>query len=284
MTPSIQSTNFLTDPKSAALSRLEISDRMPVPTIVKDEGGRILFDFTSPVDWKKPQSDLLERFVSAQSNADLLRFAKRFGPLALFHTKNGSRWPDPGRLADFCDPHYEELNDWRRCQQQMRAVLHLMTTLQLNDTPTIQALSDFNEMVGGAFVEPKVLEAAKSNAAWRRKLAQGAVLFYTRALANACRITPALRPKKTTLEIVFQDAIVPVPGSSRGGLSLPGALTLQLMSAFAGTAITLCTACGRAYLPKRRPAANRSRFCPDCGIRAAWRESKRKARDPEREK
>lgn len=284
MTASLESTNFLSDPKSGALSRLEISDRMPVPAVVADEGGRILFDFLSPLDWKKPQSDLLERFLSAQSNADLVRFAKRFGPLALFPSDKGSSWPDPARLADFCDPHYEELSDWRRCQQQMRTVLVLMTTWQQDGTPTIDALSGFNDAVGGAFVQPQVIEAAKSSTTWRRNLALHAAFFYTRTLANACRITPALRPRKTGLEIVFQDAIVPALGSSRGGLSLPGALTLQLMSAFAGTAISLCTSCGRAYVPKRRPAAKRNRFCNDCGIRAAWRESKRGLRDPERKR
>lgn len=281
MKPPFAPTELITDPTSGALKGLEITDHMPVPAVVEAEGDRILFDFTLKSDLKKPPSDLLERFVSARSNKEFLRFAKRFGPMALFSKKTAPHWPDPEKLANLCDPHYETLSDWRRCQKEMTAVLTMIATLQSGQTPTIETLSDFNDMVGGEFLEPKVLNAAKDNAAWKRKLAQSAALFYTRSLANACRITPALRPKKVGLEIVFQDAIVYRPGSPRGGLSLPGALTVQLMSAFAGMAIALCTECHRSYFPTRRPAAKRNRFCPDCGKKAAWRWSKWKIRHPE---
>lgn len=281
MAPSTESIETFTDPKSGALKPLRISDQMPVPAVVESDGSRILFELSSlrPHGWVRPPSDLLEEFVNAHSNADLFQFAKRFGPLALFPIAGTNvLWPDPERLAEFCDPHYEELSDWRRVQQQVRAVLMLMLSLRQNKTPTMEALSAFNATVGGVFVQPNVLEAAKSSARWRNGLALRAALFYTRTLANVCRITPALRPKKTTLEIVFQDSIAHLPGSTRGGLSLPGALTIQLMSALVGTALAFCKACGRAYVAERRPAADRNTFCPDCGIRAAWRESKRKIR------
>jgi predicted RNA-binding Zn-ribbon protein involved in translation (DUF1610 family) len=66
---------------------------------------------------------------------------------------------------------------------------------------------------------------------------------------------------------------------------LSGALALQLAFAVASSeGVTTCFACGRFYTPSRRPAAGRRSFCPDCGLRAAWRTSKRVTRGALREK
>lgn len=60
---------------------------------------------------------------------------------------------------------------------------------------------------------------------------------------------------------------------------LSGALALQLAYAVASAeGVATCFACGRFYTPTRRPAAGRRSFCPACGLRAAWRTSKRIAR------
>jgi hypothetical protein len=60
---------------------------------------------------------------------------------------------------------------------------------------------------------------------------------------------------------------------------LLGALALQLAYAVARSeGVATCFACGRFYTPRRRPAARRRSFCPDCGLRAAWRTSKRAIR------
>lgn len=53
-------------------------------------------------------------------------------------------------------------------------------------------------------------------------------------------------------------------------------LTLQLAFAVScADGLAICSACGAAYTPKRRPAGERRQFCPACGPRAAWRLSKR---------
>jgi hypothetical protein len=60
---------------------------------------------------------------------------------------------------------------------------------------------------------------------------------------------------------------------------LAGAIALQLAYAVASSeGVATCFACGRFYTPARRPAAGRRSFCPACGLRAAWRTSKRVAR------
>lgn len=60
---------------------------------------------------------------------------------------------------------------------------------------------------------------------------------------------------------------------------LLGALALQLAYVVASSeGVATCFACGRFYTPRRRPAAGRRSFCPACGLRAAWRASKRATR------
>jgi len=60
---------------------------------------------------------------------------------------------------------------------------------------------------------------------------------------------------------------------------LSGALALQLAYAVASSeGVATCFACGRFYTPLRRPAAGRRSFCQACGLRAAWRTSKRVTR------
>jgi hypothetical protein len=163
MATTAKGVETFTNPEGA-LKRLRISDRMPVPPAVASEGSRILFDFSSlkPYASVKPPNDLLEEFLNVHTDGDLVQFAKQFGPLALFPTASAKiTWPDPERLADICDPHYEKLSDWRRTQQQMTSVFTLMMSLRQNKTPTIEALAEFNTSVGGTFVEPKVLGGAK---------------------------------------------------------------------------------------------------------------------------
>lgn len=277
MATTIRPWEPLADPDSGRLGRPSISDEMPVPDSIEGDGSEIVFDFTSNIRGVRPPLNLLERFLTADTDVAVIRFAKRFGPLAVFPSEDEEfSWPDPQRLSDLCDPHHEQLATWRRYQEQMNTVLALSAALREDQTPTIEDLDSFNQSVGGVFLQPKTRELAAKSANWRRGLAQRAGLFYTRALANACRLIFALRlNRKGQMETVFQDAVGNRPG---GGLSLCGALTVQLMMAFAGTSLSLCSSCGQAYFPKRRPAVGRNRYCPRCGIRASWRDSKKKLR------
>ena len=77
--------------------------------------------------------------------------------------------------------------------------------------------------------------------------------------------------------------LTPTIELTAGGLltsdRLAGALALQLAYAVASAeGVATCFSCGRFYTPARRPAATRRSFCPECGLRAAWRTSKRAAR------
>jgi hypothetical protein len=61
--------------------------------------------------------------------------------------------------------------------------------------------------------------------------------------------------------------------------NLFAALTLELTyGVLRQMPLRKCDACGRPHSPRRWPRANEHSFCRDCGKRAAWRLSKRRAR------
>jgi hypothetical protein len=79
-------------------------------------------------------------------------------------------------------------------------------------------------------------------------------------------------PRSPTIEFAEQ----PIANT----VSLFGALGLQLLyAAAAKSGFALCSGCGKAYFPTRRPARGRERFCSDrlCRETAAWRLSKQRA-------
>ena len=58
------------------------------------------------------------------------------------------------------------------------------------------------------------------------------------------------------------------------GTSLFGALAVQLLMAVSRTGgLAICSGCGAPYVPKRRPNPRRRRYCPQCGLKAAWRDA-----------
>lgn len=64
-----------------------------------------------------------------------------------------------------------------------------------------------------------------------------------------------------------------------GGGGLFGALAVQLMMNVCRTAgIALCSECGIAYLPKRRPRVGNRHYCQDCGKKPAQRNASREYR------
>ncbi len=57
------------------------------------------------------------------------------------------------------------------------------------------------------------------------------------------------------------------------------AIALQLVAALNGAnGLGFCAECGQLYLLRRRPGPRESSYCPECGIKAAWRRASRKHR------
>jgi hypothetical protein len=63
------------------------------------------------------------------------------------------------------------------------------------------------------------------------------------------------------------------------GTTLFGALGVQLLMAVSRAAgFAVCSACGKVYMPKRRPNPKRRRYCGRCGVKAAWRDAQLRRR------
>ena len=115
---------------------------------------------------------------------------------------------------------------------------------------------------------------------WSRPLLEayfdGRVVRVFERYVRHCGLRPALtfewhrNWKDSRIELVFQDARADLMSF---GLSLFGALTVQLMSAATGSAIAICSACGHSFVPRRRPAFGKRRYCRACGRAAAVRDA-----------
>jgi hypothetical protein len=66
--------------------------------------------------------------------------------------------------------------------------------------------------------------------------------------------------------------------------SLVGALAVQLAFAASRTdGLRICSSCGTAYVPERKPARTRRSYCKACGIKAAQRDAARDYRKRKKE-
>ena len=265
----------LADPESAMLGRPGMPDGLPVPDETQVVAEHLVFDFGSDIHGRDVPTDLLDRFVSAITDAGLVRFARRFGPLALFPEGEGDFVkPDPSRLAGYYEEHRERLASWRKFQHQVRLVLGLAAAFHSEDVPSFEALRECEAL--GLFRPGTVDAACHKGAASQRNLGINAALTCSRVLAEACGLRPALALYgRSGISLVFQDAIAVWPFAGLG-LSLAGALTVQLMAAIAGSGFALCSSCGEPFVPKRRkPAFGKRRYCSRCGRAAAVRDAKR---------
>ena len=123
----------------------------------------------------------------------------------------------------------------------------------------------------------------------RDELARSTAVLYTSALVQSCGVRPALVYRGDDVGLVFQDGIAQ---GLMGGLSLAGALTVQLMASVAGHGFATCSSCGNPFTPTaHQPSFGKRRFCKNCGKRAAvaaaktdYRKRKRLERLREQEK
>jgi predicted RNA-binding Zn-ribbon protein involved in translation (DUF1610 family) len=61
---------------------------------------------------------------------------------------------------------------------------------------------------------------------------------------------------------------------------LAAALTAELLFTLAGAlGLGTCASCGRLFPLRRRARKGENSYCPNCGIRAAWREAQRRRRE-----
>jgi hypothetical protein len=222
--------------------------------------------------------EMLEEFVEVGRTAEeskLRLFARKYGPIGFCrhgipHSHNRQSYARTINVAD-CSPapcpvagweYAEPVATWFKFARQAYAVLHCNTCLHERKRPPLEELKiAYPEWFKQELRNPLTLNLETS-----RGLIEGAI--------NTWIYYGGLRPHfhwgRKGSSVVL---------STGDYASLFGALAAQLMlMAARSEGFVTCSACGKPYAPARSPNRNRRRFCPECGIRAAWRASKRDLR------
>jgi hypothetical protein len=231
--------------------------------------------------------------MSLTSDESILKFAQKFGSLtgygqvrlysvAMAFSEEIQEPRRPSRDAGAGQPYRESLKLWRKCQEDFEVILALASGLNEATGPK-RALFDRYEAQSFGVVRQRRLATPES----RRRETARILTWSTQKLILYVGLQPTLRFRATKdgdfrTELMFEDGLARewfVPA-----ISVLGALVVQLLAATAGNGFAICASCGRAFVPKRKPAAGRRSYCqsPSCGRRAAMRDAKAAQRRRER--
>jgi hypothetical protein len=296
--------NALADPETGQFRPSAPSDRLAAPTRVALEGEVLCFDWgegeglatfdddTCPgatIRFITPPTTLLERFLRLRTDEAIVTFARQFGPLA----PRGLSMQDM-EAASGRSEHRESLGHWREWQQKLDGLLALIAAVRDKQSPRRETFVALHELDSLPAVDRLTLPALgpliitqweRCSLTDRLDAARIVVMTNTRtyvrqaALRPALRLTP-MRRTGTRFDVVFQDARADYAG---GGVSLFGALIMQLIAAATGAPLAMCSACGHFFVPRRRrPAFGKRRYCRACGRAAAVRDAVADYRNRER--
>ena len=297
----------LVDPDTGQLAPRVPLDALWVPGKVALKEGALFFDWRWPFDYLLPSSQLLDNFLKSASDAAVLGFAKKYGPLGIYDPGDETRLvhryrgPIHGKLAD-----REPMELWRRVRREFKVLLSLVAQLregqQIRDEiceelEQLGIISSAPDRTLGDLLDPAKVSLARQVrwsplGGWkgqtpdaRRRGALDVVTEHCMGLVRRAGLRPALEigsaGSAMAVTLVFQDAVTDKVGV---GLSLFGALTTQALAVISGSGFATCSACGNAYAPqRRRPSVGRRRYCPNCGHAAALRDAKADYRARSRE-
>jgi hypothetical protein len=252
----------LTDPDTTNLITRVPFGRLEVPEPVTIESGSLCFPFVHKLKFVRVPETLLARFLAADTDQRILRFAQRYGPI---------KW---SQLLSNRELHqYEEpLVKWRALRWELSYLLSLAASAR-EDMPV--NTDPWQELINRGIREPRwhrqQSEHAPSWNKWSKSRRRDEIMSLVEERATAHIARAGLRPALDTdherawFRIVFSDP-------SR---SLHGVLVGQFLAAVIGSGIASCSACGNIFVPKRRqPAFGKRRYCQRCGHAAAVRDAK----------
>lgn len=215
----------------------------------------------------RPGAGMLEEFVRLWDRDDdaVASYAATWGLLGLCEHGRGARHGElPGEpdTAQRCRPaSRESILRWRQLSLAASEILTAAAELHQGRKPAFERAYPAHLLHG-----PDAPRAASVPPPWMAKGLVGAAIG---VFLQDGGCSTALRwglPKNSTAGPQF--TVMPH--------SLLAAVGVQLALAIARTdGLAFCSACGRAYPPKRRPQAGRRNYCPDCGVQAARRDAAR---------
>ena len=201
---------------------------------------------------------MLERFLrlGTAPSETILIYARRFGLLGLGTEGEPPRYRRRGVLEP------EPVAVWRAFADQARAMLNVGARLRMGESGRPD---DWLALL----TRPVVLLDTPSQAAWDAAVtrAPAGTLVLTRnheeqLLSELLGRLVALADIRPRPSWRHDDRRLQLPLEGEG---LLGALVKQLVSALAHVdGLGMCSACGEAYVPTRRPAAGRRHYCLLC--------------------
>lgn len=273
----VESTDWL----NGVVSKLDLSKPFPLCRIgvpsVRREGGFLYFRPEGPFRDAPKSARLLYEFAGL-TDATVLRFAERWGPLGLCEQH---RLPVLHKRTGVCLPRVcgdelaESIAPWRRLVAVVKAILSIRTALARGSAGNPR---DWRTLWRGELETPNNVYSA-----------YGGLALALNALLDRVNVRPFISFDETRLAIWFGTSelihVFQIRGNPRyrryrdwftdSGMLL-ATISIQLaLAACAGAGLSACDACGSLYQPAKGPRAGERHYCPKCGKPAAYRIAKR---------
>jgi hypothetical protein len=233
------------------------------PSVVTFDPGRrsILYD-TRRTLWDPPRPELLDRFVALAEASDegIVTFAQQNGVLGLTSFLEEGVYEEP-------------LDTWRMWILRVRAILAAAAAVyqgeQVRDDDWIQMAAPTAERWTELMRADTTRTPAEKRAVIERNCLQDTLNY---CLAET-RVRPCFTWWRSEGGITFTNLF---GFWGEGSVTLSGALALQLVLACSrAQSIATCSGCLTPYLRQWHSPTGRRNYCKKCGIKAAWRDSKR---------
>lgn len=256
----------MTTKNSGALGRPVSAGAWTVPEEVVLEGEQLRWRPGRPRTVVS-EPGLLDAFLELRDGSaqEVLLFAQQWGVL---RAPSGSFWLTEG--------YAEDIEDWRFLASHFTAVLDVAADVHLDRPPRRdrwEAISEIDFIDATVDDDAQVTYKVTLSGELLKGEMQAVGSGPQQALSAVLSEWLARAPSQ--LRLTWEED----PQLQLQPASLTSALVLNLVLAVAKReGLAICSECGVAFIPKRRPAAGRSSYCPRCGIKAAWRNAQRKRR------
>jgi transposase-like protein len=216
-----------------------------------------------------PDANLLTDFLRAAEGQEkhVLSFAGEWGPLSLpldprtlDTLSRPEYWPLPGQSihCEWPEGGYREtIEVWRSHARRAVSLLHIASALHQGDFGEQEDWDRVYPAFAGEKLVWARVDEEQMTPHWK---AHYLALEWARVrdAINQWLETTAVRPKLFIAAPSGQHVAV-------GGNGVLGAVGAQILYAVCRThGMESCSACGVLYLPRRKPAVGRRRYCPTC--------------------
>lgn len=238
-----------------------------VPESVKLLDDKTKLVYSSVMKQRSPEPGILGRFtgLAEESPERFLAFAREWGVLGIFDGFPPYPQNSSGVLQ-------ENLATWRSYAREARSLLNVALRLQRGETGNERDWSIANQegyRPGSLDAEERAWEEYAMNQ-------QGQIVWEKKLLSR--RVSRWLR-KAAIRPVLVWHPEQRKPHINIGAAGTFGLLAFELALGVAGsTGLVTCTACGNAYVPRRKPRIDERHYCPTCGKRAADKDAVREYR------